>query len=204
MHMFIYICIYIYVDIFVCIYTYKSIYWYNVCVYGIYIYVHIYDEFCIEIQRESNPRGKKLRSHMVSDPNHSANRVYMIGTECFHHMWWEHSVPIIYTRLAEWIGSETIRDRSFLPRGFDSLCISMQNSSQIRFPGRGRESVNLWTRGSISVCIVYRTVAPPIAMQVASPWPEILFMRVLDPGSVGNTLYEYYHVRLQLLDYMDR
>ena len=44
------------------------------------------DEFCIEIRRESNPRGRKLRSLMVSDPNHSANSVYTFGTECSHHM----------------------------------------------------------------------------------------------------------------------
>jgi len=89
------------------------------------------DEFCIEIWRESNPRGRKLWSLVVSDPNHSANRVYTIGTERSHHMWWDRSVPIVYTRLAEWSGSETTGDRSFLPRGFDSLRISMQNSSHI-------------------------------------------------------------------------
>jgi len=38
------------------------------------------DEFCIETRRESNPRGSKPRSHTVSDLNHSANRVYTIGT----------------------------------------------------------------------------------------------------------------------------
>jgi len=43
--------------------------------------------------------------HTVCDLNHSANRVYKIGTECSHHMWWEHSVPIIYTRLAKWLRS---------------------------------------------------------------------------------------------------
>ena len=45
------------------------------------------DEFCIEIWRESNPRGSKPRSHTVSDLNHSANLVY--------HLWWGHSVPIV-------------------------------------------------------------------------------------------------------------
>jgi len=108
------------------------------------------------------------------------------------------------SRLAQWLWSETIRDWSFLPRGFDSLRISTQNSSQIQSPGRGCESASLWTRGSISVCGVHRTVAPPSAMQVPSPWPGILFMRVPDPGSVGITLYGYYHARLQLLDFMDR
>jgi len=44
------------------------------------------DEFCIEIRRESNPRESKPRSHTVCDINHSANRVYTIGTECSHHM----------------------------------------------------------------------------------------------------------------------
>ena len=44
------------------------------------------NEFCIEIRKQSNPRGSKLRSRMVSDPNHSANRVYTIGTEYSHHM----------------------------------------------------------------------------------------------------------------------
>jgi len=44
------------------------------------------NEFCIEIRRESNPRGSKPRSHTVSDLNHSANQVYTIGTECSHHM----------------------------------------------------------------------------------------------------------------------
>ena len=33
------------------------------------------DEFYIEIRRESNPRGRELQSLLVSDPNHSANRV---------------------------------------------------------------------------------------------------------------------------------
>ena len=84
----------------------------------------VFDEFCIEIRRESNPRGSKLRSHTVSDLNHSANRVYAIGTECSHQMWWEHSVPIVYTRLAEWLRSDTVWDRSLLPREFDSLRIS--------------------------------------------------------------------------------
>jgi len=89
----------------------------------------ICDEFCIEIRRESNPRGCKFRSHTISDLNHSANRVNTIGTECSHHLWWEHSVPIVYTRLAEWLRSETVWDRSLCPRGFDSLRISLQNSS---------------------------------------------------------------------------
>jgi len=44
------------------------------------------DEFFIEIWRESNPCGRKLRSPMVSDPNHLANRVYTICTECSHHI----------------------------------------------------------------------------------------------------------------------
>jgi len=34
-----------------------------------------------------------------------------------------------YTRLAEWLRSETVWDRGLLPRGFDSLQISIQNSS---------------------------------------------------------------------------
>ena len=61
------------------------------------------DEFCIETQRESNPRGRKLRPLMVSDPNHSVNRVYAIGTACSHHMMSlmvsdpNHSVNRIYT-----------------------------------------------------------------------------------------------------------
>jgi len=63
-------------------------------------------------------RGSKLWSHTVSDLKHSANRVYTIV-----------SVPIVCTRLAEWLRSETVWDQSLLPRGFDSLCISMQNSS---------------------------------------------------------------------------
>ena len=44
--------------------------------------------------------GTSPKSHTVYDLNHSANRVYTIGTGCSHHMWWEHSVPIVYTRLA--------------------------------------------------------------------------------------------------------
>ena len=86
-------------------------------------------EFRIEIRRESNPRGSKPPSHTVCDLNHSANRVYTIGTKCPHHMWWGHSVPIAYTRLAEWLRSQTVWDWGLLPRGFDSLRISMQNSS---------------------------------------------------------------------------
>jgi len=43
-----------------------------------------YDEFCIEIRRESNPRGRKLRSPMVSDQLHvmgtfGTNRRYTVG-----------------------------------------------------------------------------------------------------------------------------
>ena len=43
--------------------------------------------FAFEIRRESNPRGSKpLKSHKVFDLNHSADRVYTIGTEGSHHM----------------------------------------------------------------------------------------------------------------------
>ena len=38
------------------------------------------------------------KSHQVFDLNHSAGRVYTIGTEGSHHMWWEPSVPIVYAR----------------------------------------------------------------------------------------------------------
>ena len=37
-------------------------------------------EFCIEIQRDSNPRGSKLRSPKAFGPNQSATRPYTIGT----------------------------------------------------------------------------------------------------------------------------
>jgi len=88
------------------------------------------------------------------------------------------------------------RRLEFLPRGFDSLRISMQNSSQSHSPGRGRESASLWTRGSISVCGVYRTVAPPIAMQVAGPWPGSCSCGSLTRGQselccTGTTMPDY-------------
>ena len=41
------------------------------------------------------------KSHKVFDLKHSADRVYTIGTEGSHHMWWEHSVPFVYTRLVD-------------------------------------------------------------------------------------------------------
>jgi len=59
--------------------------WTHVCLLLCLLFVS--DEFCIEMRRESNPRGSKLRSHTVSDLNYSANRVYTIGTECSHHMY---------------------------------------------------------------------------------------------------------------------
>jgi len=80
--------------------------------------------FALEIWRESNACGTKPPSHTVCDLNHSTNRVFTIGTECSHHMWWEHLVPIVYTRLFEWSRSQTVWDGGFLPRGFDSLHIS--------------------------------------------------------------------------------
>ena len=49
-------------------------------------------KFAFEIQRESNPRGSKPPSHTVLDLDHSANRVYTIGTECSHHMPYEMGV----------------------------------------------------------------------------------------------------------------
>ena len=42
--------------------------------------------FAFEIRRESNPRGVTSKSHTVYDLNHSADRVYTIGTEGSHHM----------------------------------------------------------------------------------------------------------------------
>jgi len=39
------------------------------------------------------------------------------------HMWWERSVPIVYTRLVELWRSQTVWDGDFYPRGFDSLHI---------------------------------------------------------------------------------
>ena len=43
-----------------------------------------------------NPRGSKLQSHTVSDLNHSANRVYTIGTEMFpSHVIGTHFVGLI-------------------------------------------------------------------------------------------------------------
>jgi len=77
------------------------------------------------------------------------------GNRTHASLWWEHSVPIVYTRLAEWLRSETVWDRGLFLRGFDSLRISLQNSSQIQFPERGRESAGLRTRGSICFCGVY-------------------------------------------------
>jgi len=60
-------------------------------------------------------RSKPLKSHEVFDLNHSADRVYTIGTEGSHHMWWERSVPIVYTRLVEWLRSQTVWDGGFAP-----------------------------------------------------------------------------------------
>jgi len=54
--------------------------------------------------------GNKPTSHTVCDLNHSTNLVYTIGTECSHHMWWEQWVPIVYTRLVEWLRSQTVWD----------------------------------------------------------------------------------------------
>jgi len=39
-------------------------------------------------------------------------------------MWWELSVPIVYTRLVEWLRLQNVWDGGLLPRGFDSLRIS--------------------------------------------------------------------------------
>jgi len=52
--------------------------------------------FAFEIRWESNPRGSKPPSHTVYGLNHATNQLYTIGTECSHHMWWEHSVPIVF------------------------------------------------------------------------------------------------------------
>jgi len=76
----------------------------------------ICDEFCIWDTEEIEPaRSKPLKSHKVFDLNHSADRVYTIGTEDSHHMWWERSVPIVYTRLVEWLRSQTVWDGGFAP-----------------------------------------------------------------------------------------
>jgi len=56
------------------------------------------------------------------------------------------------TRLAEWLGSETIRDWSFLAHGFDSLRISIQNSSQIQSPGRGCKSASCISHSCTAEC----------------------------------------------------
>ena len=62
----------------------------------------------------------------------------------------------------------------------------MQNSSQIQSPQRECESASLWTHGNIYFCGVYRTVVPPIAMQVPSPWTGILFHATPQPGVSRN------------------
>jgi len=80
----------------------------------------ICDEFCIWDTEGIEPRGIKPPSHTVYNLNHSTNRVYTIGTECPHHMWCERSVPIVYTRLVEWLRSQTVWDGGLIPRGFDS------------------------------------------------------------------------------------
>ena len=60
---------------------------------------------------------------------------------------------------------------------------------------------------SCGILLLFPTVTPGItadrAMQVPSPGNGILFMRVLDPGSVGFRCTDH-HARLQRLDYMDR
>ena len=39
-------------------------------------------------------------------------------------------VPIVYTRVAEWLRPRAFADRGLLPHGFESICISMQNLSR--------------------------------------------------------------------------
>ena len=79
--------------------------------------------------------GTSPQSHTVYDLNHSANRVYTIGTGCSHHMWWEHSVPIVYTRLVEWLRSRTVWDGGLLRVGSIPSVSQMQKSSQFLVPG---------------------------------------------------------------------
>jgi len=160
--------------------------------------------FAFEIRRESNPRGSKPRPHTVSEFNHSANRVYAIGTESSHHMWWKLLVPIVYARLAEWLRSETIWDRDFLPRGFNSLRISNAKIITNSVPWEGTwvcESVNTWEHLFLWCIPHSRTAdchAGPESLTLdpvhASPWPGV--------GRIP--LYGYYHARLRLLAYMDR
>jgi len=71
------------------------------------------DEFCIEIRRESNPRGANL--HLI--------RSSTLTTRPTVYKRLEPNVPITCDRV------EDLMRWRFAPRGFDSLRISMQNSS---------------------------------------------------------------------------
>jgi len=80
--------------------------------------------FAFEIRRESNPRGSKPPSHTVCDLNHSTNRVIRLVPNVPISCDGNGSVPIVSTRLVEWLRAQTVWDGGLLPRGFDSLRIS--------------------------------------------------------------------------------
>jgi len=57
-----------------------------------------------------------------------------------------HAVPVVYTRVAEWLRPRAFGDRGLLPRGSKSFRISMQNSSFWRlcwFEDEGVQKVQL-------------------------------------------------------------
>jgi len=115
------------------------------------------NEFCIEIRRDSNPRGG------------------ILGL-----MWWEHSVPIVYTRVAEWFGPKAFRDRGFLPAGSNpsvfqckihdmlqctathcnTLCNTLQCST---FPRAHRSCIYIYIYVYVCVCVCVYILGIPSA-----------------------------------------
>jgi len=93
------------------------------------------------------------------------------------HIMENYPVPVVYTRVVEWLMPRAFEDQGLLPLGFECLRISTQNSSQIQSP-RGDVSLRIYERVGAPIlwCPPHSCTtdchAGPLDSVHAGPWPR--------------------------------